>query len=234
MRQLPECVWRVWAPHGAPLWAAQQQGVDLAWASLPLGSEVAGPFLSSSLCCPQLISSKVPKAEYIPTIIRRDDPSIIPILYVSARSAPLLVPPCRVGVLPERGSDLSVACSVPGPRARDVRGHPGYVPDMPTVFRGGAGGVRGAAEGSAHSPFSPEEIEKKLNGYHKGAKIWKMLIFCQVGLRTPAGLGVGGPRVLPPGRAHVRGVGQQWVGTCVPPAQPALASDRAVQDTCTC
>uniref|UniRef100_A0A3B3YEF3 NMDA receptor synaptonuclear signaling and neuronal migration factor a n=1 Tax=Poecilia mexicana TaxID=48701 RepID=A0A3B3YEF3_9TELE len=29
-----------------------------------------------------LISSKVPKAEYIPTIIRRDDPSIIPILYV--------------------------------------------------------------------------------------------------------------------------------------------------------
>jgi hypothetical protein len=25
----------------------------------------------------------VPKAEYIPTIIRRDDPSIIPILYVS-------------------------------------------------------------------------------------------------------------------------------------------------------
>lgn len=108
------------------------------------------------------------------------------------------------------------------------------MPDMPTVFRGGAGGVRGAAEGGAHSPFSPEEIEKKLNGYHKGAKIWKMLIFCQVGLRTPAGLGVGGPRVLPPGRAHVRGVGQQWVGTCVPPAQPALASDRAVQDTCTC
>ncbi|KAK2120844.1 hypothetical protein P7K49_002230 [Saguinus oedipus] len=38
--------------------------------------------LSSSLS-PQLISSKVPKAEYIPTIIRRDDPSIIPILYVS-------------------------------------------------------------------------------------------------------------------------------------------------------
>ncbi|PIO37860.1 hypothetical protein AB205_0084420 [Aquarana catesbeiana] len=28
-----------------------------------------------------LISSKVPKAEYIPTIIRRDDTSIIPILY---------------------------------------------------------------------------------------------------------------------------------------------------------
>uniref|UniRef100_A0A3B4DKT0 NMDA receptor synaptonuclear signaling and neuronal migration factor a n=1 Tax=Pygocentrus nattereri TaxID=42514 RepID=A0A3B4DKT0_PYGNA len=30
-----------------------------------------------------LISSKVPKAEYVPNIIRRDDPSIIPILYVS-------------------------------------------------------------------------------------------------------------------------------------------------------
>uniref|UniRef100_A0A3B4ZG01 NMDA receptor synaptonuclear signaling and neuronal migration factor-like n=1 Tax=Stegastes partitus TaxID=144197 RepID=A0A3B4ZG01_9TELE len=30
---------------------------------------------------PTLISSKVPKAEYVPTIIRRDDPSIIPILY---------------------------------------------------------------------------------------------------------------------------------------------------------
>ncbi|TKS78046.1 NMDA receptor synaptonuclear signaling and neuronal migration factor [Collichthys lucidus] len=28
-----------------------------------------------------LISSKVPKAEYVPNIIRRDDPSIIPILY---------------------------------------------------------------------------------------------------------------------------------------------------------
>ena len=37
-------------------------------------------------CCLQLISSKVPKAEYIPTIIRRDDPAIIPILYVSAPS----------------------------------------------------------------------------------------------------------------------------------------------------
>lgn len=36
----------------------------------------------------QLISSKVPKAEYVPTIIRRDDPSIIPILYVSV--TPLL------------------------------------------------------------------------------------------------------------------------------------------------
>lgn len=34
--------------------------------------------------------------------------------------------------------------------------------------------------GSTHSPLSTEEIEKKLNIYHKGAKIWKMLIFCQV------------------------------------------------------
>ncbi|XP_015986471.1 NMDA receptor synaptonuclear signaling and neuronal migration factor isoform X4 [Rousettus aegyptiacus] len=65
-----------------------------------------------------LISSKVPKAEYIPTIIRRDDPSIIPILY-----------------------------------------------------------------DHEHATFEDilEEIEKKLNGYHKGAKIWKMLIFCQGG-----------------------------------------------------
>uniref|UniRef100_A0A3B4B0D9 Uncharacterized protein n=1 Tax=Periophthalmus magnuspinnatus TaxID=409849 RepID=A0A3B4B0D9_9GOBI len=31
-----------------------------------------------------LISSKVPKAEYVPTIIRRDDPSIIPILYFNS------------------------------------------------------------------------------------------------------------------------------------------------------
>uniref|UniRef100_A0A2I3LG18 NMDA receptor synaptonuclear signaling and neuronal migration factor n=1 Tax=Papio anubis TaxID=9555 RepID=A0A2I3LG18_PAPAN len=66
-----------------------------------------------------LISSKVPKAEYIPTIIRRDDPSIIPILY-----------------------------------------------------------------DHEHATFEDilEEIERKLNVYHKGAKIWKMLIFCQVGL----------------------------------------------------
>ncbi|XP_067598630.1 NMDA receptor synaptonuclear signaling and neuronal migration factor isoform X3 [Pseudorca crassidens] len=64
-----------------------------------------------------LISSKVPKAEYIPTILRRDDPSIIPILY-----------------------------------------------------------------DHEHATFEDilEEIEKKLNVYHKGAKIWKMLIFCQL------------------------------------------------------
>uniref|UniRef100_H3AZS7 NMDA receptor synaptonuclear signaling and neuronal migration factor n=1 Tax=Latimeria chalumnae TaxID=7897 RepID=H3AZS7_LATCH len=65
-----------------------------------------------------LISSKVPKAEYIPTIIRRDDPSIIPILY-----------------------------------------------------------------DHEHATFDDilEEIEKKLNIYRKGCKIWKMLIFCQGG-----------------------------------------------------
>lgn len=34
--------------------------------------------------------------------------------------------------------------------------------------------------GGTHSLLSTEEIEKKLNIYHKGAKIWKMLIFCQV------------------------------------------------------
>ncbi|KAK2503115.1 hypothetical protein MC885_004533 [Smutsia gigantea] len=84
--------------------------------------------LSGTLCCLQLISSKVPKAEYIPTIIRRDDPSIIPILY-----------------------------------------------------------------DHEHATFEDilEEIEKKLNVYHKGAKIWKMLIFCQVGL-SPCCPGAGG------------------------------------------
>lgn len=35
---------------------------------------------------------------------------------------------------------------------------------------------------SAHTHSPTEEIERKLNVYHKGAKIWKMLIFCQVGL----------------------------------------------------
>ncbi|XP_028910232.1 NMDA receptor synaptonuclear signaling and neuronal migration factor isoform X4 [Ornithorhynchus anatinus] len=65
-----------------------------------------------------LISSKVPKAEYIPTIIRQDDSSIIPILY-----------------------------------------------------------------DHEHATFEDilEEIEKKLTIYHKGARIWKMLIFCQGG-----------------------------------------------------
>ncbi|CAN2389979.1 postsynapse to nucleus signaling pathway, partial [Pristimantis euphronides] len=65
-----------------------------------------------------LISSKVPKAEYIPTIIRRDDPSIIPILY-----------------------------------------------------------------DHEHATFDDilEEIEKKLNVYRKGCKIWEMLLFCQGG-----------------------------------------------------
>lgn len=65
-----------------------------------------------------LISSKVPKAEYIPTIIRRDDPSIIPILY-----------------------------------------------------------------DHEHATFEDilEEMERKLNAYRRGAKIWKLLIFCQGG-----------------------------------------------------
>ncbi|XP_041428214.1 NMDA receptor synaptonuclear signaling and neuronal migration factor isoform X3 [Xenopus laevis] len=65
-----------------------------------------------------LISSKVPKAEYIPTIIRRDDSSIIPILY-----------------------------------------------------------------DHEHATFEDilEEIEKKLNIYRKGCKIWEMLLFCQGG-----------------------------------------------------
>lgn len=108
------------------------------------------------------------------------------------------------------------------------------MPNVPTISWGGAGGVHRAAEGGAHSPPSSEEIEKKLNGYHKGAKIWKMLIFCQVGLRAPPGLGMGHRGCSLHGRAHVHGWGKQWVGTCVPPAQPTVASDRAAQDTCTC
>nr|XP_015222022.1 PREDICTED: NMDA receptor synaptonuclear signaling and neuronal migration factor [Lepisosteus oculatus] len=65
-----------------------------------------------------LISSKVPKAEYVPNIIRRDDHSIIPILY-----------------------------------------------------------------DHEHATFDDilEEIEKKLNAYRRGCKIWRMLIFCQGG-----------------------------------------------------
>ncbi|MGH0151160.1 UNVERIFIED_CONTAM: hypothetical protein FKN15_032536 [Acipenser sinensis] len=39
-----------------------------------------------------LISSKVPRAEYIPTIIRRDDPSIIPILYLFQNLKNLMTP----------------------------------------------------------------------------------------------------------------------------------------------
>lgn len=72
---------------------------------------------------------------------------------------------------------------------------------LPSDLRG-AGGGGGEAQtdggGSIHTPPSPEEIEKKLNIYHKGAKIWKMLIFCQVGL-SPSCPGVGpGWRMPPP------------------------------------
>lgn len=56
---------------------------------------------------------------------------------------------------------------------------------LPTGHGGGGG-----HQGTAHPPPSLEEIEKKLNIYHKGAKIWKMLIFCQVGL-SPFLLGHG-------------------------------------------
>lgn len=55
----------------------------------------------------------------------------------------------------------------------------------PSVWEGGSLGNR------AHTAPSLEEIEKKLNVYHKGAKIWKMLIFCQVGLGLWVGAGWG-------------------------------------------
>ncbi|KAM9083886.1 NMDA receptor synaptonuclear signaling and neuronal migration factor isoform 4-T4 [Megaptera novaeangliae] len=89
-----------------------------------------------------LISSKVPKAEYIPTILRRDDPSIIPILYDHEHAT-----------------------------FEDILGE--YSAPLPSGL--------GAAGGGTHTSASAEEIEKKLNVYHKGAKIWKMLIFCQGG-----------------------------------------------------
>uniref|UniRef100_A0A8C6VMR7 NMDA receptor synaptonuclear signaling and neuronal migration factor n=1 Tax=Naja naja TaxID=35670 RepID=A0A8C6VMR7_NAJNA len=97
---------------------AIDKGVDLNWevekeleAAACSGEDFVPPKI-------MLISSKVPKAEYVPTIIRRDDPSIIPILY-----------------------------------------------------------------DHEHATFDDilEEIEKKLNIYRKGCKIWKMLIFCQGG-----------------------------------------------------
>ncbi|XP_017748664.1 NMDA receptor synaptonuclear signaling and neuronal migration factor isoform X6 [Rhinopithecus roxellana] len=115
------------AAFSSCLWEGVSQGCTLglpgsqkvaSWGlPQPLGFWMGLGPLSSSLS-PQLISSKVPKAEYIPTIIRRDDPSIIPILY-----------------------------------------------------------------DHEHATFEDilEEIERKLNVYHKGAKIWKMLIFCQGG-----------------------------------------------------
>ncbi|XP_015681619.1 NMDA receptor synaptonuclear signaling and neuronal migration factor, partial [Protobothrops mucrosquamatus] len=97
---------------------AIDKGVDLNWE---VEKEVEAAACSGEDFVPpkiMLISSKVPKAEYVPTIIRRDDPSIIPILY-----------------------------------------------------------------DHEHATFDDilEEIEKKLNIYRKGCKIWKMLIFCQGG-----------------------------------------------------
>lgn len=60
-------------------------------------------YLTGLSLSPQLISSKVPKAEYIPTIIRRDDPSIIPILYVSVLSSSASIQMQTLGIpLPSR------------------------------------------------------------------------------------------------------------------------------------
>ncbi|XP_054854299.1 NMDA receptor synaptonuclear signaling and neuronal migration factor isoform X1 [Eublepharis macularius] len=97
---------------------ALDKSVDLNWEAekeLEAAACSGEDFIPPKI---MLISSKVPKAEYVPTIIRRDDPSIIPILY-----------------------------------------------------------------DHEHATFDDilEEIEKKLNIYRKGCKIWKMLIFCQGG-----------------------------------------------------
>ncbi|XP_060107082.1 NMDA receptor synaptonuclear signaling and neuronal migration factor isoform X3 [Heteronotia binoei] len=97
---------------------ALDKSVDLNWEAekeLEAAACSGEDFIPPKI---MLISSKVPKAEYVPTIIRRDDSSIIPILY-----------------------------------------------------------------DHEHATFDDilEEIEKKLNIYQKGCKIWKMLIFCQGG-----------------------------------------------------
>lgn len=71
------------AEHAPGYWGWRGSGwTALCLALGSLGSGWLEPL--TWVCLLQLISSKVPKAEYIPTIIRRDDPSIIPILYVSA------------------------------------------------------------------------------------------------------------------------------------------------------
>ena len=64
---------------------------------------------------------------------------------------------------------------------------------LPSPPSPGGGVVQAPREpwGQHSPPPSPEEIEKKLNIYHKGAKIWKMLIFCQVGPHASL-LGSGG------------------------------------------
>lgn len=139
---------------------------------------------------PQLISSKVPKAEYLPTIIRRDDPSIIPILYVSA--AQLAAGRGARAGCQGRGGPLTRSgfCLSQDHEHATFEDILGTCPQPGGGSWGGAADKRWGPRGSAHTLSSPEEIEKKLNVYHKGAKIWKLLIFCQVGL-CPSGPGAG-------------------------------------------
>lgn len=99
-------------------------------------------------------------------------------------------------MLPEKGSDVGLASICP----RTTSTPPSRTfwvstpPPCPLVWR---------LLGAALTPLPPaEEIEKKLNVYHKGAKIWKMLIFCQVGL-SPSCPGVGGGGCHPPGHARL-------------------------------
>lgn len=100
------------------------------------------------------------------------------------------------------------------------------MPSDPTVFWSWAGGCVWAPGGAlgdrAHTAPSPEEIEKKLNVYRKGARIWKMLIFCQVGLR-PCCPGVGAEDASAPARRG-RGSG----GGC-PACAVALADHGLLQ-----
>lgn len=93
-------------------------------------------------------------------------------------------------------------------------------------FSGVGLGVRTQAGGSAHTPAPPEEIEKKLNIYHKGAKIWKMLIFCQVGLSAfPPG---GGRAEEPSAWACACALqgSSGWTPVCIPPSPPHSLTGR--------
>lgn len=102
-----------------------------------------------------LISSKVPKAEYIPTIIRRDDPSIIPILYVSA---PGPCPRCW-GVLPESGSDGDVVCLSQDHEHATFEDILGTCPLTPLCSGPGLGdacGPQGVRWGTVLTPLPPQ------------------------------------------------------------------------------
>lgn len=185
---------------------------------------------------PQLISSKVPKAEYLPTIIRRDDPSIIPILYVSAAQPAAGRGAGGAGGLPGAGgpSDTEWLLSVPGPRARNIRGHSGYVP--PAWGRILGRGCRQAvgAEGQRSHPLLSRGDREEAERLPQGGQDLEAADFLPgraLPLRPRSG--AGGWRL--PGPWHVCSSGEQRLEPLVRgPIQPTAASYRAARDTCTC